>query len=332
MAPIRDTILLPTASTAPRGEVSVGPCGAVSCTRKSLICVVFHTPTVPLETCISLAKMNPQSSDSYHPRASGDHSNECTLIGDGSIPTSCASRILLKAAGSGASDEIAWRKVEIRAESCCISVRVVCSGNSSSQLSIHCAEGSNTPDWDWPGVALPRLGVLLWREKLCAPAGSFPLAFSDMPCICLGTSSSAADATEQAAEGFSLGLDAAGVGRSSSSLSSSSSPIANAASSAVALPCVGVWEGGADGLLVLSIELLVELGSNGSCEAAPSFLRRFRLSISCWPLSNVKERKASNFFLLRSTAKINNGFSAVRQCYKFQVAVQQRTNCCIDAQ
>jgi hypothetical protein len=74
MLPIRETILLPTASTAPRGEDKVGPCAATVSTRKSLIPVLFQTLTVPLATCISLAKMNPQSNDSYQPIDSGDHS------------------------------------------------------------------------------------------------------------------------------------------------------------------------------------------------------------------------------------------------------------------
>jgi hypothetical protein len=127
-----------------------------------------------------------------------------------------------------------------------------------------------------------------------------------MPPNCLGTSSSVGDATEDAAEGFSLGLEAAGVGRASSSLSSSSSsPIANVPSSSGTPPSVGVRERGIVGLLMLSSELLVELGSNGSFEALLSFLRRLRLSISSWPLSNVKERSASNLFLFLSMAKVN---------------------------
>jgi hypothetical protein len=74
--PIRETMLLPTASTAPRGDVSDGPSGAVSWTRNNLMAVPFHTPTVPLTTCISLVKTKLQSNDSYHPRDKGDHSNE----------------------------------------------------------------------------------------------------------------------------------------------------------------------------------------------------------------------------------------------------------------
>ncbi|KAH6611408.1 hypothetical protein Trco_001428 [Trichoderma cornu-damae] len=73
---MRDTRLLPTASTAPLGEVRVGPAGAVSWTRKSLIAVPFHMPMVPFAICISLAKMTPHSSDSYHPSANWDHSKD----------------------------------------------------------------------------------------------------------------------------------------------------------------------------------------------------------------------------------------------------------------
>jgi hypothetical protein len=61
---------------------------------------------------------------------------------------------------------------------------------------------------------------------------------------------------------------------------------------------------------MLSTELLVELGSNGSWEALLSFLRRLRLSISSWPLSSVRERNASNLFRFLSMAKMNCGFSA----------------------
>jgi hypothetical protein len=161
---------------------------------------------------------------------------------------------------------------------------------------------------DWPATGLVKLVVLFWREKLPAPAGIFPRAFSDMPCSCLGTSSSAAEATDEAADGLSLGLDAAGVGRASSSLSSSSSssPIAKVLSSSGRSPSVGgARDRGAVGLLTLSIELLVELGSSGSREALLSFLRRLRRSISSWPLSSVKDRSASNRFLFRNMAKMN---------------------------
>lgn len=88
MLPIRDTMLLPTASTAPRGEDSVGPFAATVSTRKSLIAVPFHTPTVPLATCISLVKMNPQSRDWYQPIDSGDHSKNWMRIAERSMPLS----------------------------------------------------------------------------------------------------------------------------------------------------------------------------------------------------------------------------------------------------
>lgn len=47
--------------------------------------VLFHTPTVPLETCVSAKKTKPQRRDSYQPRESGDHSKRCTLMGEGSM-------------------------------------------------------------------------------------------------------------------------------------------------------------------------------------------------------------------------------------------------------
>ena len=108
--PIRCTMLLPTASTAPRGAMSVGPAAAVSCTRKSLIAVPFQTPTVPLATCISDVKMNPQSRDSYHPNDTGDHSKRWTRIGDGSIPCTSAERMVWRIDGDVAdSDEaLSW--------------------------------------------------------------------------------------------------------------------------------------------------------------------------------------------------------------------------------
>ncbi len=99
IAPILLTILLPTASTAPLGLVSVGPSGAVSCTRNSLMPVPFQIPTVPLDTCISLVKMNPHNKLSYQPSARGDHSNEYTRTGEGSTATSCTSRIWRSVAG-----------------------------------------------------------------------------------------------------------------------------------------------------------------------------------------------------------------------------------------
>ena len=135
MEPMRLTILLPTASTAPRGDVRVGPSAAVSCTRNSLIAVPFHIPTVPRATCISLAKTKLQRRDSYQPSASGDHSNECTRMGDGSTPYSSASWIAFDVEAEGTSPVRPC--LLTTAESCCITVRIVCKGNSGSQLSIH---------------------------------------------------------------------------------------------------------------------------------------------------------------------------------------------------
>lgn len=66
--------------------------------------------------------------------------------------------------------------------------------------------------------------------------GIFPLAFSDIPRSCVGTVSSILEDIDEALEGWSVGGDAAGVARSSPSLSSSSSsPIANVSSSGTLL-------------------------------------------------------------------------------------------------
>ena len=70
--------------------------------------------------------------------------------------------------------------------------------------------------------------------------GIFPRAFSDIPRNCVGTASSTLDDTDDAREGCSVGVDAAGVGLSSSDSSSSSSPIAKVpSSSGTSLSCGG---------------------------------------------------------------------------------------------
>ena len=190
-----------------------------------------------------------------------------------------------------------------------MTVRIVCRGSSGSQLSIQCVDGSKLPVIDWPAAEwLPKLVVLFCLEKAGTPAGILPLAFSDMPLTCVGTASSTS-ATEEAREGFSLGLDWAGVGLSSWSLSSSSSPMANVESSSGTLLSVGVFGCVTVGLRKLSTELRLELMSNGSDGAAPSFLWRFRRSISSWPLSRVKLRNASNRFLFFRTAYMKFGLS-----------------------
>ena len=148
--------------------------------------------------------------------------------------------------------------------------------------------------------------MLFCREKLWPPAGCLPLAFSDMPRSCVGTASST-DTTEDARDGFSQGLDCEGVGRCSSSLSSSSSPIANVSSSGT-FSSVDARERDVVGLLRLSTELLVELPSSPSA-GPPSFLRWFRRSISSCPLSRVKLRNASKRFLYRTIAYTKSEFS-----------------------
>lgn len=129
-----------------------------------------------------------------------------------------------------------------------------------------------------------------------------------MPRSCVGTASSTFE-IEEARDGFSLGSECDGVGRSSS-LSSSSSPIVKVPSSSGTLLKAGGREWAVDGLLKLSTELLVESISK---EARASFLRRFLLSISSWPLSNVKFRRASKRFLFRNMAAINSGLAVERQ-------------------
>jgi hypothetical protein len=84
--PIRLTILLPTASTAPLGLDNVGPLGATFSTLKSLILVPFQTPTVPFWTCISDVNAKDQRRDSYQPRDRGDHSKYWMRMGEGSMP------------------------------------------------------------------------------------------------------------------------------------------------------------------------------------------------------------------------------------------------------
>lgn len=146
--------------------------------------------------------------------------------------------------------------------------------------------------------------MLFCLEKLYTPAGILPRAFSDMPRSCVGTASST---TDEARDGFSLGSECDGVGRSSS-LSSSSSPIVNVPSSSGTLLNAGARECAVAGLLKLSTELLVDSTSK---EDRVSFLRRLRLSISSCPLSSVKFRKASKRFLLRNIAATKTAFATM---------------------
>lgn len=145
---MRCTKLLPTASTAPFGANSVGPCAAVSWTLKSLMAVPFQTPTVPgvgLDadpTTISLAKIKPQSKDSYQPRASADHSKACTRTGDGSDSrvwifgsSAKVGRLLIRVLASGLDDDCKalseiWGKIDE------MIVRIVWRGSSTSHDSI----------------------------------------------------------------------------------------------------------------------------------------------------------------------------------------------------
>ena len=67
--------------------------------------VPFHTPTVPLWTCISEVKAKPQRRDSYQPRERGDHSKYWMRIGDGSIPVIFADWMKFRMEEEGVSVE-----------------------------------------------------------------------------------------------------------------------------------------------------------------------------------------------------------------------------------
>src|SRR5262245_48021090 len=103
-----------------------GAWAAPSWTLNSLMLVLFQTPAVPFETSISPAKMKLHRSDSYQPRDSGDHSNEWTLIGEGSMPRTSVSRIFFSAA---AVSVLEFPPFGIFGASSDISMRTVCSGN-----------------------------------------------------------------------------------------------------------------------------------------------------------------------------------------------------------
>lgn len=123
----------------------MGPCAAASWTLNNLIRVPFQTPTVPGvapaadPTTISLAKMNPQSRDSYQPMERADHSKECTRTGPASL-------MMPRISGSSANDGMLEIKVRasgfevlrsavsgtwgVMAE---MMLRIVCRGNPGSQ-------------------------------------------------------------------------------------------------------------------------------------------------------------------------------------------------------
>lgn len=63
-------------------------------------------------TSISLEKMKPHRRDSYQPNASADHSNEWTLMGDGSVSrarmlgsSAKVGRLLIRVLASGLVDD-----------------------------------------------------------------------------------------------------------------------------------------------------------------------------------------------------------------------------------
>ena len=223
--------------------------------------------------------MKPQSRDSYQPRESDVHSKRCIRGGLGSKPGG-------NCLGGDGNDK---------------SVRMVCNGKVGSQESIQWAVGSKPEVGDEMVAAwLFRLVVLFCREKEGWPAGILPRAFSDMPRSCVGSGSSFDDEIDAFRESWAEGDDCEGVWSipCSSSSESSSSPTANAPPSSGTSLNVGVLA--LDGLRILSTELFrdVRVGLFGGCEAsAASLLRCLIRSISCWPLSRVKERNASNRFL-----------------------------------
>lgn len=114
--PIRCTMLLPTASTAPRGFIKLGPRWTSFSTLNNRMPVPFQTPTVPRSTIISDVQMNDQSNDSYQPSDNGDHSKLWILGEVGSI--------IVGRSDGGLSS------LEDR------SVRMVCRGSEGSQVSI----------------------------------------------------------------------------------------------------------------------------------------------------------------------------------------------------
>ena len=116
--PIRCTMLLPTASTAPPGFIKLGPFAASFSTLNRRMLVPFQTPTAPrAPTCISAPQTKDHSSDSYQPRESGDHSKLWMRGGDGSMPWGRD--------GGGVVDGLA-----------AIIVMIVCSGSEGSHESI----------------------------------------------------------------------------------------------------------------------------------------------------------------------------------------------------
>lgn len=143
--------------------------------------------------------MKPQSSDSYQPRASGDHSKRWTLIGEGSREGGRGvRRIRARAwlAPSGfalVAEEVEDNEREFGGSwgvSSDMRVRMVWSGSSGCHDSIHSAEGWNDPPLVVvTGVKLCRLVMLFCRLNDGVPTGILPRAFSDMPRSCGGTSS-----------------------------------------------------------------------------------------------------------------------------------------------
>jgi hypothetical protein len=94
-------------------------------------------------TSISLEKMKPHRSDSYQPKASADHSNEWTLICDGSASrermlgsSAKVGKLLIKVRASGFEEDCR------AASGMCgkideMIVRTVCSGSSTTHDSIY---------------------------------------------------------------------------------------------------------------------------------------------------------------------------------------------------
>ena len=141
------------------------------------------------------------------------------------------------------------------------------------------------------------LDTLLTRENDNWPAGSLPRAFSDMPRNCIGTASSIEE-IDAVLDCWPDGEECDGVGcMVCSSSESSSSPTVKAPPSSGTLLREG--DRVLPGLRRLSIELVCarRKGLKVLDPSAASFRIWLSLSISSWPVSSVKERRASNLFL-----------------------------------
>jgi hypothetical protein len=275
--------------------------------------------------------MKDQRRDSYQPRERGDHSKRWIRIGEGSMEGGGG---VLAARSRKASVDV-WGEPSGGREAVSGEdrmVRIVWRGRSGSQESSQAGEGVKPVVGVWMTGARDASDVeLFWREKEGWPAGILPRAFSDMPRSWRGT---AAASMEEEREGVpeSVGPeveDWEGVGaRVASSSESSESPMVKGPSASGMCVRVGVR---AVGLKVLSVGVAA-VGLSGLWPAERISLRRWLMrSISAWPLSSVKARRASNRFWARSTAYTVFAFSVMVQ-YMWLRRDRGKMYCCIDAQ